>query len=140
MVTPEVYIQHKLISAPAVAKVVGQDVFNVYVPKADTTLPFVVYRRSSTGSTSVLSNDPLNLPLTQFVVSSWAEDLATARELGDAVREALNGAAGDLGGITIVSILLTNELDDFVDPTPAGAQLPLAYEVRQVYQIRWQRA
>lgn len=140
MITPEVYIQHKLVSSPDVAKVCGMDVFNVYVPKADTALPFVVYRRSATNSTNVLSNTPLNLPQTTFVVSSWAEDLATARELGDAVQDALNGSSGTIGDLSVVSVLLTNELDDFVDPTPAGAQLPLAYEVRQVYLIRWQRA
>lgn len=139
--TPEAYIAHKLISSPDVAAIVGMDVFNVYVPKAQTTLPFVVFRRGASGNENTLSAPgPIELPTTTFFVSSWCEYLDEARRLGDAVRGALNGQAGEVAGLSVVSILLTSEVDDFVDPTPAGAQLPLAYEVRQVYQVRWQRA
>ena len=33
-----------------------------------------------------------------------------------------------------------DEVDDFLDPTVSGSTLPPAYEVRQLYQIRWQEA
>lgn len=140
-ITPEVYLQHTLLSDPVVAGIVGTDVYNIFVPKANTQLPFVVYRRgSSLNENTVSGRGPIGLPETNFYVSSWAEDLATSRELGDAVMNALNGSVGSLGDLSVVSILLTSEIDDFVDPVPAGAQLPLAYEVRQAYQVRWQRA
>lgn len=139
--TPEVWITHKLLSSTAVVSIVGQDVFNVFVPKAQQTLPFVVFRRaSSTEDNTVSGAGPLNLPTTSFYVSSWCEELSEARALGDAVRDALNGQIGTIAGLSVLSILMTTEIDDFVDPTPAGAQLPLAYEVRQNYQVRWQRA
>jgi hypothetical protein len=35
---------------------------------------------------------------------------------------------------------LMSETDDFLDPTAVGAQLPPAYEVRQLFQIRWEEA
>lgn len=138
--TPEVWITHKLLSSPGVVSIVGQDVFNIFVPKAQQTLPFVVFRRAaSTEDNTVSGAGPLDMPVTSFYVSSWAEELADARALGDAVRGALNGQIGTIAGLSVVSILLTTEIDDFIDPTPAGAQLPLAYEVRQNYQVRWQR-
>lgn len=139
--TPEVWITHKLLSSPAVVAIVGQDVFNIFVPKAQQTLPFVVFRRaSSTEDNTVSGAGPVNLPMTSFYVSSWCEELSEARALGDAVRDALNGQIGTIAGLDVLSVLMTTEIDDFVDPTPAGAQLPLAYEVRQNYQVRWQRA
>jgi hypothetical protein len=30
-----------------------------------------------------------------------------------------------------------SETDDYLDPAAVGAQLPPAYETRQLYQIRW---
>jgi hypothetical protein len=35
---------------------------------------------------------------------------------------------------------LVSEVDDFLDPTAVGAQLPPAYEVRQLFQVRWSEA
>jgi hypothetical protein len=62
------------------------------------------------------------------------------RELGDEVRLALDGHTGTLAGVTIQDMRLVSEVDDFLDPTMYGSQLPPAYEVRQLYQIRWQEA
>jgi hypothetical protein len=53
---------------------------------------------------------------------------------------ALDGSTGTLAGVTIEDIRLVQELDDFLDPTSIGAQLPPAYEVRQLYSIRWHEA
>lgn len=138
--TPEAYVTLKLLSNPCVARLIGGRAFNVFVPKAGSSMPFVAFRRGVSSNENTLSGPgPIGLPTTTFFVSAWAEDLATARELGDEVRKTLDGAIGTAAGITVVSLQLTSEMDDYVDPTPAGAQLPLAYEVRQVYQVRWQR-
>ena len=141
MMTPEHYISHLLTTSPDVAGLVGMNVFNIFVPKAQTELPFVVYRRGVSDDENTVSGPgPLSLPTTSFFVSSWALEMVEARRIGDAVRQALNGQIGNVAGLSVVSLLMTGEVDDFVDPTPAGAQLPLAYEVRQSYQLRWQRA
>ncbi len=138
--TPEAYISYKLLSSPDVVGIIGLRAYNVFVPKADMEMPFVVYRRGQSNNENTLSGPgPTGLPMTTFFVSSWAETLGEARRLGDAVREALDGQIGTEAGMTIVSLSLTSEVDDYIDPAPAGAQLPLAYEVRQVYQVRWQR-
>jgi hypothetical protein len=60
--------------------------------------------------------------------------------LADEVRLALDGHTGTLAGATIQDMRLMSETDDFLDPTVAGAQLPPAYEVRQLFQIRWNEA
>jgi hypothetical protein len=138
--TPEAYISYKLLSSPAVASIVGDRSYNVFVPKADMEMPFVVFRRGQSNNDSTLSSPgPIGMPMTTIFVSAWAETLGEARRLGDAVREALDGQIGFEAGVSIVSLSLTSEVDDYIDPAPAGAQLPLAYEVRQVYQVRWQR-
>lgn len=138
--TPEAYISFKLLSSPEVASVIGDRAYNVFVPKADMVMPFVVFRRGQSNNDSTLSAPgPLGMPMTTFFVSAWAETLGEARGLGDAVREALDGQIGTAAGVTVVSLSLTSEVDDYIDPAPAGAQLPLAYEVRQVFQVRWQR-
>jgi hypothetical protein len=63
-----------------------------------------------------------------------------ARELAEAVRLTLDGNIGTLSGVTISDMRLVSETDDYLDPAAVGAQLPPAYEVRQLFQIRWSEA
>jgi hypothetical protein len=53
---------------------------------------------------------------------------------------ALDHRTGTLAGVTIEDMRLVSETDDFLDPTTVGAQLPPAYEVRQLWQCRWQES
>ena len=138
--TPENYISYKLLSSPTVASKIDGRAYNLFVPKAGSEFPFVVFRRGQTlNENTVSAPGPIGLPVTTFFVSSWAETLADARALGDAVRETLDGAIGNAAGVSIVSLQLTNEIDDYIDPSPTGAQLPLAYEIRHIYSVRWKR-
>ena len=73
-------------------------------------------------------------------IACWALNYNSARELADEARLALDGHTGTKAGVTIQDMRLTSEVDDFLDPTDTGAQLPPAYEVRQLYQIRWSEA
>lgn len=139
LISPEKHIYLKLISSPGVARLVGFQVYPIAVPKTGASLPFIVYRRSNIARQSSLSG-PLFMPTLSIQIASWALSYDTVRTLGDEVRLALDGHTGTLANATIEDMRLVSETDDFLDPTVAGAQLPPAYEVRQLYQVMWQES
>jgi hypothetical protein len=138
IIKPEDYIYFRLVSSPAVARIVGFNVYPIAVPKS-AGFPFIVYKRQNIIRESSLTG-PMFMPLLSIQVASWAMSHDAARELGDEVRLALDGNTGTAAGATIQDMRLVSETDDYLDPTAVGAQLPPAYEVRQLYQIRWQEA
>tara|TARA_Y100001972_G_scaffold118496_1_gene158658 strand:- start:601 stop:1035 length:435 start_codon:yes stop_codon:yes gene_type:complete len=139
--SPEKNIFNRIVTSPNLARMVGFQVFPIAVPRTAVTLPFLVYRRSNViyepegALTGIVSMPQLSL---QF--ASWSTTYDGVRELADALRDVLDGYTGTRSGVTINDMRLTSEVDDFLDPTDSGAQLPPAYEVRQLYQIRWQEA
>lgn len=135
IVSPEKHIYQRLVTSPAVARLIGFQVFAVAVPNG-ATLPFCVYKRANVARESSLSG-PLFLPVVSLQIASWGLYYDAARELSDEMRLALDGHTGTLAGCTIHDMRLVSETDDFLDPAAVGSQLPPAYEVRQVYQIRW---
>ena len=140
LVSPEKHVYLKLISTPGVARYVGFQVYPIAVPaKPVASLPFIVYKRANIMRESSLSG-PLYIPMVNLQISSWALTYDIVRDLADEVRLALDGHTGTLANATIEDMRLMSETDDFLDPTVAGAQLPPAYEVRQLYQIRWQES
>ena len=139
LISPEKHVYQKLISTPAVARIVGFQVYPIAVPKTGASLPFIVYKRSNITRENALSG-PLFVPVVGLQIASWALSYDAVRELADEVRLALDGHTGTMAGATIQDMRLVSETDDFLDPTVAGAQLPPAYEVRQLFQIRWNEA
>lgn len=138
IITPERHLSLRLITEPRVARLVGFNIYPLAVPK-DSPFPFILYRRANISRESHLSG-PEYMPLATIQFACWALDYDSARELADEMRLALDGRTGTLANATIQDIRLISELDDFLDPTLQGAQLPPAYEVRQAYQVRWQEA
>jgi hypothetical protein len=139
LASPEKHVRLRLITTPAVARLVGFNVFPIAVPKTNASMPFLVYRRANILRESSLSG-PLYQPVVQLQIASWAMTYDSVREVADEVRLALDGHTGTMSNATIEDIRLVSETDDFLDPTSHGAQLPPAYEVRQLYSIRWQEA
>lgn len=139
LISPEKHVYQKLISTPAVARIVGFQVYPIAVPKTGASLPFIVYKRANITRENALSG-PLFVPVVGLQIASWALSYDAVRELADEVRLALDGHTGTMAGATIQDMRLVSETDDFLDPTVAGAQLPPAYEVRQLFQIRWNEA
>lgn len=138
IISPEKHVFQRLVTTPAVAKLVGFQVYPIAVPKT-AVLPFCVYKRNNITRESQLAG-PMFQPVVNLQIASWALYYDTARELADEVRLALDGRIGTLSGVTISDIRLVSETDDYLDPAAVGAQLPPAYEVRQLFQIRWQEA
>ena len=139
ILTPEKHVYMRLVTTPAVARIVGFQVYPIAVPRTDAALPYIVYKRANISRESNLAG-PNFMPLVSLQIAAWALTYDTVRELGDEVRLALDGHTGTLAGATIQDMRLVSEVDDFLDPTMYGSQLPPAYEVRQLYQIRWQEA
>jgi hypothetical protein len=138
LISPEKHVYLKLASSPGVARLIGLQIYPIAVPK-NATLPFCIYKRNNITRESHLSG-PMFMPLVNLQIASWALSYDGARELADEVRLALDGHTGTLAGATIQDMRLMSETDDFLDPTAVGAQLPPAYEVRQLFQIRWEEA
>lgn len=135
IIEPERHIHLRLVTSPRVARLVGFNVYQIAVPKV-ATFPFVVYKRANTSREAALAT-PLYAPVTSIQIASWASTPEGARELGDEVRLLLDGHIGTLASVTIQDMRLISEVDDYIEPTVVGAQLPPAYEVRQLYQFRW---
>lgn len=135
LVSPENAVYHLLASTPLVAAIVGFNIFPVAVPKG-AGIPFIVYRKANTRRDHTLGG-PILMPEVGLQIASWAMTYEAAHELADAVRLSLNGYIGTLAGVTIHDMRLVSEVDDYLDPTAVGAQLPPAYETRQLYQIRY---
>ena len=138
IISPEKHVFQRLVTTPEVARLVGFQVYPIAVPKT-AVLPFCVYKRNNiTRDTSLVG--PLYQPVVHLQIASWALSYDVSRELADEVRIALDGRTGTLSGVTISDIRLVSETDDYLDPAAVGAQLPPAYEVRQLFQIRWSEA
>jgi hypothetical protein len=137
LLQPEKHVYQVLAGNPAVARRVGFRIYAVAVPKTD--FPFLVYKRANVARESTLTG-PMYLPLMSIQIASWALTHDAARELADDVRLALDGRTGTLAGVTIEDMRLVSETDDFLDPTTVGSQMPPAYEVRQLWQARWQES
>jgi hypothetical protein len=138
IISPEKHVFQRLVTTPAVARLVGFQVYPIAVPKM-AALPFCVYKRSNISREAALVG-PIYQPVVNLQIASWALSYDGVRELADEVRLALDGRIGTLSGVIISDIRLVSETDDFLDPAAVGAQLPPAYEVRQLFQIRWSEA
>lgn len=138
ILSPEKHVFQRLITTPAVARLVGFQVYSIAVPK-NATLPFCVYKRQNIVREASLQG-PLHVPVVSLQIASWALSYDAARELADEVRLCLDGRIGTACGVTISDIRLVSETDDYLDPAAVGAQLPPAYEVRQLFHIRWSEA
>jgi hypothetical protein len=138
IISPEKHVFQRLVTTPSVARLVGFQVFPIAVPKT-AVLPFCIYKRNNIVREPSLVG-PMYQPVVNLQIASWALYYDAARELADEVRIALDGRTGTLAGSTISDIRLVSETDDYLDPAAVGAQLPPAYEVRQLFQIRWSEA
>jgi len=135
LLTPENAVYHILASRPAVARLVGFQIYPTAVPKG-AEFPFIVYRRANISRQHSLGG-PILMPEVNLQIACWAMTHDEARSLADEVRIALNGNITTAAGVTLNDVRLVSETDDYLDPSTVGAQLPPAYETRQLYQIRW---
>jgi hypothetical protein len=138
IISPEQHIILRLVTSPRVARLIGFGVYPVAVPK-DAELPFIVYKPAGISRETSLGG-PIFVPEVNLQFGCWARDYDSSRALGDEVRLLLDGYIGTLANATIQDMRLISEVPDFLEPLVQGAQLPAAYEIRQMYRVRWQEA
>lgn len=136
LILPEKAIYLTLVTTPAVARYVGFNVYPLAVPKTGASMPFVIYRRSGIVRDNMIAGLDFK-PLVNIQLSVWGPTYDVAREVSYEVWRALDGLSGTIANATIQEMRLTSEVDDFLDPLQTSSQLPPAYEVRQLYQLRW---
>lgn len=136
LILPERHIYLLLVTKPEVARLVGFNVYPIAVPKTGAQMPFVIYRRAGLTRDTPLAGLDIK-PIVTMQMSIWGQTYDSVREVAYEVWRALDGHSGTLANATIQELRLTSEVDDFLDPVQTSSQLPPAYEVRQLYQMRW---
>ena len=138
IISPEQHIILRLVTTPRVARLIGFGVYPVAAPK-NAELPFILYKPAGISRETSLGG-PIFVPEVNLQFGCWTRDYDSSRALGDEVRLLLDGYIGTLANATIQDMRLISEVPDFLDPLVQGAQLPAAYEIRQMYRVRWQEA
>ena len=134
--SPEAVLMRQLLATPAVARLVGRQVYAMMAP-ASAGYPFITYRRTSIDREQTLTN-PVGVPRLSVELQVYAGGYEQAREVADACRATLDGYGGSALGCTVSQTSLENESDDFV--TLQGGDLPPAYQITQTYDVWWQES
>ena len=134
--SPEAVLMRQLLATPAVARLVGRQVYAMMAP-ASAGYPFITYRRTSIDREQTLTN-PVGVPRLSVELQVYAGGYEQAREVADACRATLDGYGGSALGCTVSQTSLENEADDFV--TLQGGDLPPAYQITQTYDVWWQES
>lgn len=106
-----------LESASAVTALVGMRIYPAVIPQG-VAQPSLAYWRVSTARQQ-LFDGPHSTAAPRYQIDAQAADYTTARQLAEAVREALNGYRGTLGGEVVHHITLQNEQDIYDSETGA---------------------
>lgn len=135
MKSPEELAVSLLEADAGVAQLVEDRIYPVIAP-ASATMPFMTWRRVTVSREQTLG-EPLGMPTITLAVDLYAESYTAVRELGDRVREVLNGWRGGMGDYMHVSLAnLLTESDGFAQL--AGGEMPPIYNVTQTWTILWQ--
>jgi len=133
--SPEHALAAVLVSDPAVAAVVGTDVYPVIAPQA-VDPPFVTWRRSAVQREHSMSG-PVGTPTVIMEVDAYATTYEAVRELADRIRLALDGYGGvPADSVEIKHVSLDNEADGFIQL--AGGDMPPVYSVTMTFSVMWQ--
>ena len=132
MTTLEEGLISYLSSYATLTALISTRVYLMRIPQ-DATLPCLVVQRISTPRMLTMDSSGAtgDLAYPRFQFDAWADLVATAKPITDAVRAALNGKTGTMGGVTIRAALVDEEVPEF-DP---GTKL---YRSRSDYII-WQQ-
>jgi hypothetical protein len=83
--------------------------FPVKVPQ-NPTFPFILYQKVTATRHQDLSGGS-GLTQARFQIEAWAETYSRAKELANAIRDALDGYTGTSGTVKVWSILILSEFD-----------------------------
>lgn len=134
MKSPEAVLRHALVNNATVSGYVGTKIYAVIAPAA-AALPFVTWRRVGIQRSQTLGA-PLGVPRLSVEFNIYAATYEAARQVADAMRVVLDGYGGTVDNTQVKQVSLEQESDDFV--ALAGAEMPPAFQITQVYDVWWQ--
>lgn len=134
MKSPEAVLRTALVNNVAVSGYVGSRIYAVIAP-ASAGLPFVTWRRAGIQRSQTLGA-PLGVPRLSVEFNIYAATYESARQVADAMRVVLDGYGGTVDNTQVKQVSLEQESDDFV--ALAGAEMPPAFQITQVYDVWWQ--
>lgn len=104
-----------LINHPSVGSLVGTRVYPLTLPQG-VVLPAITYQQIS-GPREQAYDGPSALAHPRFQLDCWAETYGEAVGLARAVRQALDGYQGLMGGVAVRDVVIDNELDGYEPET-----------------------
>lgn len=123
----------RLRASAGLAALVQNRIYAVLAPQS-ARLPYVTYRRDDTSRE--LSDDGYCGPTTATIqVNAVADDYATAKQVADAIRDRMDGLAGNCGGTTVQMVTVDRDAD-FLEQYGEGSE-DWRYRVMMRLQIRW---
>lgn len=117
----------------AVAAVVDDRIYPIVLPQG-AMLPAIVYQRIS-GPRAETMQGPSGLAWPRFQFVSVGATFGDAMAVAVAVRQALDGYRGMVGGVTIHGILILNEFQQFNPATAEEAESWLIYQDFRVWHL-----
>jgi len=131
MTSPEAALRTILMETPATADVVGQRIYPVLAPTT-AELPFVVYRREGVSRMSTIAgpSGKATVMVGYMIIDTTYEKV---RHVASLIAETLDGWAGIVNDTRLISVHLSNEMDNFAELT--GAEMPTVYSVSQTYDV-----
>jgi len=117
----------------AVAALVMDRVYPIVTPQG-AELPAVVYQRIS-GPRDETMDGPSGLASPRYQFSCIGRGYGEMVAVAEAVRRALDGFRGDVGGVHVDSILMLNEFREFVAATDEQADRWIAHLDFRVWHL-----
>lgn len=105
-----------LLAQPAVSALIVDRLYPARLPQG-VTLPAVTYQRIA-GNSEISHDGPGDLARARIQIDCWADSYATMVSLAKAIRAALSGYRGPMGGNPATNARVINVLD-LPEPEPA---------------------
>jgi hypothetical protein len=135
--SPEQAVCYRLATDPLVASKVGLRMYPLLAP-ASTSLPLIVYQRTSIDRQPGTLSGVVGVPIVSMSLEVYAATYAEAREIADAARARLDGWGGEVYGLVVSRVSITDESDSVA--VIEGGELPPVYQISQDYSVLWQEA
>lgn len=104
-------LRTRLLADSTVSGLVGTRIFPLVIPQGQA-LPAIAYQRIS-GVREHTHAGASGLAHPRIQYACVAETFTQARAVADAVRQRLDGFAGVIGSVTVESIMIQNQMDNY---------------------------
>lgn len=126
--TVEAAIYALMMASSEISGAADDRIYPLVAPDCVAT-PYITYQRISGERWNSLAGS-VGKAQPRIQIDVWAETYAAAKQLGDAIRRALDGYRGTVGGIRIGALRIESDQDFFEnDPVPALYRVSMDFRV-----------